>query len=106
MQDTRELQWKAVKQILHYVRGTHTNGIHYLGGTKIDLVGYIDSDWFSDLDHLKSTSGYSFSLGSGHVSWSSKKQNEISISSTEAEYRGVVNVVMEVVWLHVILTEF
>ncbi|KAH9318024.1 hypothetical protein KI387_019793, partial [Taxus chinensis] len=53
------------------------------------------SDWAGDLDHQKSTSGYSFTLGSGPVSWSSKKQNAIAISSTEAEYRGEVNVATE-----------
>ncbi|KAH9308033.1 hypothetical protein KI387_035944, partial [Taxus chinensis] len=95
MQEPHELHLKAAKRILHYVRGTHTDGIHYLGGTEIDLVGFTDSDWAGDLDHRKSTSGYSFTLGSGPVSWSSKKQNAIAISSTEAEYRGAVNAATE-----------
>lgn len=92
MQEPHELHWKAAKWILHYVRGTYTDGIHYHGGVDIDLIGLIDSDWASDLDHQKSTSGYNFSLGSSPIRWSSKKQNAIVISSTKAEYRGAVNV--------------
>ncbi|KAH9316087.1 hypothetical protein KI387_024714, partial [Taxus chinensis] len=75
MQEPHELHWKATKQILHYVRGTYADGIHYHGGVDIDLIGFTDSDWAGDLDHRKSTSGYSFSLSSGPISWSSKKQN-------------------------------
>ncbi|KAH9309954.1 hypothetical protein KI387_037865, partial [Taxus chinensis] len=97
--EPHELHWKAAKWILHYVCGTYTDGIHYYGGVDIDLIGFTDSDWAGDLDHQKSTSGYSFSLGSGPVSWSSKKQNAIAISSTEVEYRGAVNAATEVVWL-------
>jgi hypothetical protein len=53
---------------------------------------FTDSDWAGDnIDH-KSTSGYSLSLGSGPICWSSKKQAAISLSSVEAEYRGVVNI--------------
>lgn len=97
MQKPHELHWKAAKRILHYVRGTYTDGTHYLGGVDIDVVGFTGSDWTSDLDHKKSTSGYNFSLNLGPISWSSKKQNTIAISSTEAEYKGAVNATTEVV---------
>ncbi|KAH9288713.1 hypothetical protein KI387_032830, partial [Taxus chinensis] len=99
MQEPHELHWKAAKWILHYVHGTYVDGIHYHGGVDIDLIRFTDSDWAGDLDHQKFTSGYNFSLGSGPISWSSKKQNAIVISSTEAEYKGVVNAATEAIWL-------
>ncbi|KAH9304212.1 hypothetical protein KI387_008616, partial [Taxus chinensis] len=89
MQEPHELHWKVAKWILHYVHGTYTDGIHYHGGVDIELIGFTDFDWAGDLDHQKSTSGYILSPGLGPISWSTKKQNAIVISSTEAEYRGV-----------------
>ena len=59
------------------------------GGTPL-LVGFTDSDWADDPDDRKSTAGYVFSLGSGPVTWACKKQQAISLSSVEAEYRVVV----------------
>ena len=53
----------------------------------------------------KSTSGYSLSLGSGPICWSSKKQAAIALSSAEAEYRGVVNITIQALWLQHFLTE-
>jgi hypothetical protein len=55
------------------------------------LVGFTDLDWVDDLDDQKSTTGYVFNLGSGPVTWACKKQQAISLSSPEAEYRAVVN---------------
>eukprot|EP00253_Pinus_taeda_P030699 PITA_30699 len=63
------------------------------------------SDWVGDnIDH-KSTSGYSLSLGSGPICWSRKKQAAIALSSVEAEYRGVVNITIQALWLQHFLTE-
>ena len=56
------------------------------------LIGSTDSDWPSDPDDQKSIVGYVFTLGSGPITWSCKKQSVISLSSAEAEYRGVVEV--------------
>lgn len=70
------------------------------------MVGYTDLDWVGDLDDHKSTSGYNFHLGLGPICWESKKQHAISLSSTKAEYQGVVNVAIEAIWLKNILIEF
>lgn len=106
MQEPHELYWKEAKQILHYIQGTHNYRIQYAAGMDIDLVGYTDSDQAGDSQDHKSTLGYRFSLGSGSVCWSSKKQSAISLSSTEAEYRGAVNATTEDIWIQNILTEF
>ena len=63
----------AAKRILRYVTGTIDFGISYSNVSNFKLFGFIDNDWASCLEDRKSTSGYMFSLGSGAISWSSKK---------------------------------
>eukprot|EP00253_Pinus_taeda_P007283 PITA_07283 len=70
------------------------------------LVGFTDFDWAGDPDDRKSTAGYVFTLGSGPITWACKKQSAISLSSAEAEYRGVVEARKEALWLRKILPEF
>ena len=105
MQEPHELHWNAAKRILRYVQGTITFGIHYAAGTALNLLGFTDSDWVGDSIDRKSTSGYSLSLGSGPICWSSKKQAAIALSSAEAEYKGVVNITIQALWLQNFLTE-
>eukprot|EP00253_Pinus_taeda_P026050 PITA_26050 len=69
------------------------------------LSGYIDSHWAGSIDDRKSTVGYVFSLGSGAVTWTSKKQQAVALSSIEAEYRGAVKASCEVVWLRRMLAD-
>jgi hypothetical protein len=68
-------------------------------------MGFTDSDWVGDNTDHKSTSGYMLSLGSGPICWSRKKQSTISLSSTEVEYRGAVNITIQALWLQNFLTE-
>ena len=68
------------------------------------LVGFTDSDWASDPNDQKSTAGYVFSQGSGPVTWACTKQQALSLSSAEAEYRAVVNASHETLWLQQILS--
>ena len=70
------------------------------------LIGFTDSDWAGDLDDRKSTAGYVFTLGSGPITWSCKKQSVISLSSVEAKYHGVIEASKEAMWLCHILSEF
>jgi hypothetical protein len=106
MQCPHESHWKAAKRILRYVRGTVQFGIHYSSGGTPSLVGYTDFDWAGDPDERKSTAGYVFTLGSGPISWASKKQTAIALSSTEVEYRAAVRASQEAMWLRQILSEF
>eukprot|EP00253_Pinus_taeda_P004507 PITA_04507 len=69
------------------------------------LSGYTDSDWAGSIDDRKSTTGYVFSLGSGAVTWTSKKQQAVALSSTKAEYRGAVKASCEAVWLRRMLAD-
>jgi hypothetical protein len=63
------------------------------------LHGFVDADWASDVNNCKSTSGFVFMLGGAVVSWSSKKQTSVTLSSTEAEYIVAAHATKEVVWL-------
>jgi len=90
--------WKAVKRILRYLRGTTDLALCYHGGD-LKLRGYSDADWASDRDERKSTSGYAFTLGGGVISWCSKKQTCIALSTMEAEYVACSAAVQEAVWL-------
>ena len=64
------------------------------------MIGFTDSDWAGDADDRNSTTGYVFTLFLGPITWSCKKQSAISLSSTEEEYRGAVEVNKEAMWLH------
>ena len=64
----------------------------------------MDSDYAQDLDNHKSILGYTFSLGSGAISWSSKKQATIASSSMEAEYVTADHATKEAMWLRTLLS--
>ena len=76
--------WRALKRVLRYLKGTASYGIHYVGYLKV-LEGYSDANWITDADELKATSGYTFMLVGGAVSWKSCKQTIITRSTMEAE---------------------
>jgi hypothetical protein len=82
----KEAHMKAVKRILRYLRHTPCIGLWYPNGASFQLVGYSDSDYAGCKVDRKSTSGGCHLLGQCLVSWSSKKQNCVALSSTEAEY--------------------
>ncbi|KAK3888840.1 hypothetical protein Pcinc_007106 [Petrolisthes cinctipes] len=91
--------WKAVKRIMRYLKGTRDLGILYNYNGSTDFVGYSDADWAGDIKDRKSTSGYCFHLGGGPVSWSSKKQRCVALSTAEAEYMALASAIQEAVWL-------
>ena len=103
MDQPHEIHWRESKRILNFVQGTRTNGIFYKEKYDLDLIGFIDSDWVGDNTYQNYTLGYVFMLIEGQISWSSKKQSSIALSSTKVEYRGVVNVTTQCIWLQVIL---
>jgi hypothetical protein len=98
MENPGKEHWEAVKWVLRYLRGTSNYCITYNSGS--DLVcGYVDSDFAGDLDKRRSTSGYVFTLAGGAISWMSKLQNIVSLSTTEAEYVVVSHACKEAIWL-------
>ena len=72
MQQPHDLHWKEAKRILQYIQGTRTYVIHYAADSKLELVGYIDSNWVGDSIDYKYSYGYVFIFGGGPIFWSSK----------------------------------
>ena len=105
MDQPHEIHWRVAKRILNFVQGTRTHGIFYKAKYDLDFIGFTDSDWECGNTCQRSTSGYVFILAEGPISWSIEKQSAIALSSTEAEYRGVVNVATQCLWLQGILGE-
>jgi hypothetical protein len=96
--------WKAAKRILAYLSRTVNVGIKFGGGSD-DLIGYCDSDYGGDLETRRSTSGSVFLFLGGPISWSSKRQTCVALSTTEAKFIATTEAAKEAVWLQRLLTE-
>ena len=105
MQAPRKPHLDAARRILRYVKSTLQYGLFYEAGCPIQVHGYTDADWARSISDRRSTSGFMFSLGSAAISWSSKKQPTVALSSTEAEYRGAAMAACEVAWLWKLLAD-
>ena len=97
------IHWEAVKRIYRYLLGTKELELTY-GGDDRGLVGYVDADGASQ-DHRRAISGYVFMVDGGAVSWSSKKQELVTLSTAEAEYVAQTHAAKEAMWLRGLLTE-
>ena len=97
--------WKAVKHVLRYLKGTQNVGLILGGSETVGVCGFSDADFAGDLDTRKSTSAYVFKIGKGTISWASKKQETVALSTTEAEYMAMARAVCEGIWLQRLLEE-
>ena len=97
------VHWEAMKWIFRYLLGTKKLELVY-GGESRGIVGYVDADGASQ-EHRRAISGYVFIVDGGAVSWSSKKQELVTLSTTEAEYVAQTHAAKEAVWLRRLLTE-
>ena len=93
-----------MKWIFRYLRGTSKLSLCYGSGKPL-LEGYTDADMAGDLDNRKSTSGYVFTFSGGAISWQSKLQKCVALSTTEAEYIAAVEAGKEMLWLKRFLRE-
>lgn len=105
MQNPGHKHWIAGKRILRYLNGTNKLGLVYDGKNQKDLIAYADSDWAGDLDKRQSTTGYTVMINNCVISWASKKQETVSLSSAEAEYMAISAVVQEIKWVTQLLEE-
>ena len=95
----------AAKQVLRYLRGTQDLRLVYGGETDNVLHGFSYSDWGSDPNDQQSTTGYTFRIAGGAVSWASRKQPTVALSTTEAEYMATSDAARHAIWIRSFLTE-
>jgi hypothetical protein len=96
----------SVKRILRYLVHTPCFGIRYPKGSTFDLIGYSDSDYAGCKVDKKSTSGTCQFLGRYLVSWSSKKQTSVALSTAEVEYVATGQCCVQVLWMRETLRDF
>ena len=104
MHNPLESYWKVTKRVLRYLNGTVDHGLAFYPSQHLFITGYSDSDWADSFD-MRFTSGFCVYLGNNLVSWLAKKQQSVSRSSTEVEFRSLAALVAEIKWLQSLLTE-
>ena len=90
--------WRAIQIIVKYLKSTPEIGLKYEKGST-EITGWADSDFAGDTSDRKSTTGWIFKIESNTVSWKSKKQKSVTLSTTEAEYLAASDAVKEAIWL-------
>lgn len=96
--------YKLLKRILRYVKGTVTMDITFSKNTDFTLSAYSDSDYAACKETRRSTGGYCKYLGNNLISWASNKQPTVSKSSTEAKYK-TMSVASEIKWISTTLKD-
>jgi hypothetical protein len=105
MERPTEMHVAAVKRIMRYLKGTLRCGILHKpkAGNELILEGWSDSDYAGDYDDRKSTSGYVFTMNGNAISWCSKKQPIVTLSTTEAEFVSASSCACQCIWLRNVL---
>jgi len=100
------LHWKAVKHLFRYLKGTLDYKLTYGPSSSPELfTTYTDADHAGNPDNGRSTSRYLVKMGTGAISWSSKLQSIVALSTTEAEFVAATSAGQEILWLRNLLTE-
>ena len=100
----RRQHWNAVKRIFRYLKGTMDFTLEYKDSNNT-FIRYSDADWGDNLNDRRSTGGYTFLIAGGSVTWSSKKQPTVALSSTETEYIALTQAAKEAIWIRHLLKE-
>ncbi|CAI7888990.1 unnamed protein product [Closterium sp. NIES-54] len=101
----RNVHWDAAKRVLRYLCSTLGMGLVLGGRARVVLTGHADASWVDDLATQRSSQGYTFSLGSGSVSWRSTRSSSVLSSSCEAEIYAGAMAAQELRWLTYLLTD-
>ncbi|CAI7779323.1 unnamed protein product [Closterium sp. NIES-53] len=101
----RKVHWVAAKRVLRYLCSTSGMGLVLGGRARVVLTGHADASWVDDLATQRSSQGYTFSLGSGSVSWRSTRSSSVLSSSCEAEIYAGSMAAQELRWLTYLLTD-
>ncbi|CAI7849749.1 unnamed protein product [Closterium sp. NIES-54] len=101
----RKVHWDAAKRVLRYLCSTSGMGLVLGGRAQVVLTGHADAYWVDDLATQRSSQGYTFSLGSGSISWRSTRSSSVLSSSCEAEIYAGAMAAQELRWLTYLLTD-
>ncbi|CAI7790651.1 unnamed protein product [Closterium sp. NIES-54] len=101
----RKVHWDAAKRVLHYLYSTSGMGLVLGGRARVVLTGHADASWVDEFATQRSSQGYTFSLGSGSVSWRSTRSSSVLSSSCEAEIYAGAMAAQELRWLTYLLTD-
>jgi hypothetical protein len=105
MHNPSEDRMDAVIRILRYLKALPRKGLMFSKNSHLKINGNYDSDWVGSISDRKSTSGYFMFVGGNLVTWRSKKQKVVALSSAEAEFRGMAKGLCELLWIRRLLTE-
>ena len=103
-QNPGKAHWISAKRILRYLKGTQHFGLLFTKNGK-NLHGYVDADWGAAVDDRRSYTGFVFKLANSAISWESRKQRTVALSSTEAEYMALTEAAKETTYLRCFLKE-
>jgi hypothetical protein len=108
VQNPGKAHMDAAHHVLRYLRATYDQAIVYERTNEManTIWGWVDSDWAADLDSRRSHTGYVIMLTGGAVSWKSRRQDCVSLSTSEAEYVAASQCGQEVIYLREILRDF
>ncbi|CAI7743081.1 unnamed protein product [Closterium sp. NIES-54] len=101
----RKVHWDAAKRVLRYLCSTSGMGLVLGGRARVVLTGHADASWVDDLATQRSSQGYTFSLGSGYVSWRSTRSSSVLSSSCEADIYAGAMAAPELRWLTYLLID-
>lgn len=99
------VHWDAAKCVIRYLKGSQDLQLVLGGNHPARLMGYTDSDFANCPDTRRSVSGYCFTLGSGMITWSTRQQKTVSLSTCKAEYVAASDAAKELVWIRTLLRE-
>jgi hypothetical protein len=101
--EPRRVHLVVAKHVMRYLKGTMDYGLSYDGDHDFTLSGYTDTDWAGSVVDRKRTSRCCFSLGSAMISWQSRKQSSIALSTTEVEYIVACSASYKAIWIRKLL---
>ncbi|XP_055800317.1 secreted RxLR effector protein 161-like [Solanum dulcamara] len=99
MQEPKTSHWEATIRVVRYLKNAPVQGLIFREKPTQEITYWCDSDWVACPNIIRSITGYAIKFGESLISWKSKKQQTISKSSAEAEYRSMTAVVAEITWL-------